>query len=180
MALTLTEKQAVVIEVTAIASKALSAVAVEYRGLTVEQITALRTEARKANVYLRVVKNTLARRALEGTGFACMRDGLVGPLMLGFSIDDPGAVARVFKEYLKSNDKLQMKLVAFGGKLLDPKDLSALANLPTYSQAISQLLGVMRAPIAKLVHTINAVPTKLVRTLDAVRAAKELANNSTN
>lgn len=180
MALTLTEKQAVVAEVAKVASKALSAVAAEYRGLTVDQMTALRIEARKANVYLRVIKNTLARRAFEGTGFACMSDGLVGPLILGFSIDDPGAVARVFKEYLKNNDKLQIKLVALGGRLLAPKDLAALATMPTYDQAISQLMAVMRAPIAKLVGTINAVPSKLVRTVDAIRIAKEQQTNQAN
>lgn len=173
MALTLAKKQTVVTEVAKIASTALSAVAADYRGLTVEQMTTLRTEARKAKVYLRVVKNTLARRAIEGTSFACMRDGLVGPLILGFSLDDPGAVARVFKDYLKTNDKLQVKLVAFGGRLLAPEDLPMLASLPTYDQAISQLMSVMRAPLAKLARTLSEVPSKLVRTLEAVRAAKE-------
>jgi large subunit ribosomal protein L10 len=173
MALTLAEKQVVVTEVKNIATKALSAVAADYRNLTVEQLTALRVEARKANVYLRVVKNTLARRAIADTSFACMQDSLVGPLILGFSLDDPGAVARVFKDYVKTNDKLQVKLVAFGGKLLTPADLSVLASLPTYDQAIGQLLSVIKAPIAKLTRTINEVPTKLVRTLQAVRETKD-------
>jgi len=173
MALTLAEKQVVVTEVKNIATKALSAVAADYRNLTVEQLTALRVEARKANVYLRVVKNTLVRRAIADTSFACMQDSLVGPLILGFSLDDPGAVARVFKDYVKTNDKLQVKLVAFGGKLLTPADLSVLASLPTYDQAIGQLLSVIKAPIAKLTRTINEVPTKLVRTLQAVRETKD-------
>jgi len=173
MALTIAEKRNVVTEVAEVASKALSAVAAEYRGLTVEQMTTLRVEARKAGVYLRVVKNTLAQRAIEGTSFSCMRDGLVGPLILGFSLEDPGAVARVFKDYMKANDKFQVRLVAFGGKLLAPEDLSVLASLPTYDQAIAQLMSVMRAPVAKLVRTMNEVPGKLVRTLAAVREAKE-------
>lgn len=173
MALTLTQKQNVVAEVAKIASTALAAVAADYRGLTVEQLTALRIEARKANVYLRVVKNTLARRAFEGTKFACMQDGLTGPLILGFSLDDPGAVARVFKNYVKTNDKLKVKLVSFGGKLLPPQDLSILASLPTYEQAISQLLSLMRAPVAKLARTFNEVPSKLVRTLQAIRETRE-------
>lgn len=173
MALTLAEKRTVVTEVAEVASKALSAVAVEYRGLTVEQMTSLRVEARKAGVYLRVVKNTLAQRALEGTSFACMRDGLVGPLILGFSLEDPGAVARVIKDYVKANEKFKVRLIAFGGKLLAPEDLSVLASLPTYDQAIAQLISVMQAPIAKLVRTINEVPSKLVRTMAAIREAKE-------
>jgi len=177
MALTLSKKQAVVTEVAQVAATALSAIAADYRGLSVEQMTALRVEARKADVYLRVVKNTLARRAIAGTSFACMQDGLVGPLVLGFSLSDPGAVARVFKDYLKTHDKMQVKLVAFGGKLLAPNDLSALASLPTYSQAMGQLVAVLQAPIVKLARSFNAVPTKLVRTLQAVRELKEQQSN---
>jgi large subunit ribosomal protein L10 len=173
MALTLAKKQTVVTEVAAVASKALSAIAAEYRGLTVEQLTALRVEARKVGVYLRVVKNTLAQRALAGTEFACMKDGLVGPLVLGFSLEDPGAVARVAAEYAKKNDKFQVRLIAFGGKLLPPEDLAVLASMPTYDQAISQLIATLQAPIAKLVRTINEVPSKLVRTLAAIRDDKE-------
>lgn len=173
MALTLAEKKTVVTEVAEVASKALSAIAAEYRGLTVDQITTLRVEARKAGVYLRVVKNTLAKRALEGTEFACMNDGLVGPLMLGFSLDDPGAVARVAKEYSKTNEKFKVKLIAFGGRLFAPEDIAVLASLPTYDQAISQLMSVIKAPVGKLARTINEVPGKLVRTLAAIRDAKE-------
>jgi len=173
MALRFAEKQTVVAEVAEVASKALSAIAAEYRGLTVEQLTALRVEARKVGVYLRVVKNTLARRALEGTDFACMKDGLTGPLILAFSLEDPGAGARVISEYVKSNDKLQVRLISFGGRLLKPEEIVVLATLPTYDQAISQLMSVIQGPTAKLVRTLNEVPGKLVRTLAAVRDAKE-------
>jgi large subunit ribosomal protein L10 len=107
------------------------------------------------------------------TEFACMKDGLVGPLVLGFSLEDPGAVARVAAEYAKKNDKFQVRLIAFGGKLLPPEDLAVLASMPTYDQAISQLIAIMQAPIAKLVRTINEVPSKLVRTLAAIREDKE-------
>jgi large subunit ribosomal protein L10 len=173
MALSIAEKKAVVAEVAEVASKAISAIAAEYRGLTVEQLTALRVEARKVGVQLRVVKNTLARRALEGTNFACMNDGLVGPMILAFSLDDPGAAARIVRDYVKTNDKLQVKLIAFGGKLLKPEDLVVLATLPTYDQAISQLMSVIQGPTSKLVRTLNEVPSKLVRTLAAIREAKE-------
>lgn len=173
MALTLAEKQTVITEVAEVAARAVSAVAAEYRGITAEQMTALRVEARKAGVYFRVVKNTLARRALEGTSFACMQDGLVGPLVLGFSLEDPGAVARVVKDYAKTNDKFKIKLVAFGGKLLAPTDLALLASLPTYEQALAHLIAVMQAPITKLVRTVSAVPNKLVRTIAAIRESKE-------
>lgn len=175
MALNFAQKQAVVAEVAEVASKAYSAIAAEYRGMTVDQLTALRVEARKAGVYLRVVKNTLARRAVEGTEFACMQDGLTGPLILAFSQEDPGSAARVISDFAKSNDKLQVRLVSIGGKLLPPEDIKVLATMPTYEEALSQLLSVMKAPIAKLARTLNEVPGKLVRTIAAIRDAKEAA-----
>jgi large subunit ribosomal protein L10 len=175
MALNFAQKQAVVAEVSEVASKAYSAVAAEYRGLTVEEMTELRAEARKAGVYLRVVKNTLARRAVEGTDFACMQEGLTGPLLLAFSQDDPGAAARVIQDFAKGHDKLEVRLVSIGGKMLAPEEIATLANMPTYDEAISQLMSVMQAPIAKLARTLNEVPGKLVRTLAAVRDAKEAA-----
>lgn len=173
MALNLEEKKAVVAEVSEIAAKAHSAVAAEYSGLTVEAITGLRAKARESSVYLRVVKNTLARRAVEGTAFECMKDALVGPLMLAFSKDDPGAAARVISDFAKTNDKLVVKLVSVGGKLLPPSEISRLASLPTKEQAISMLLSVMNAPIAKFVRTLNEVPGKLVRTVAAIREQKQ-------
>lgn len=175
MPLNLAEKQAVVAEVAEVAAKAHSAVAAEYCGLTVEEMTSLRVEARKAGVYLRVVKNTLARRAVEGTDFACMQDGLTGPLVLAFSQEDPGSAARVISDFVKTNDKLEVKLVSIGGKMLPAAEIQTLAKMPTYDQAISQLMSVMQAPAAKLVRTINEVPGKLVRTIAAVRDAKEAA-----
>jgi large subunit ribosomal protein L10 len=129
--LTLADKKAIVGEVAEIASSAHSAIAAEYRGMTVEQMTKLRNEARSKGVYLRVVKNTLARRAVEGTDFECMQDGLTGPLILAFSLEDPGSAARVISDFAKDNDKLVVKLVAIGGKMLDAKDIKAVASLPT-------------------------------------------------
>jgi len=175
LALNLEQKQAIVAEVAEVASKAHSAVAAEYRGLTVGALTQLRREARKNRVYLRVVKNTLARRAVEGTDFACMQAGLTGPLILAFSLDDPGAAARVIKDFVKGNDRLVVKLVSVSGKLLGPGDLEALAKMPTYEQAVSMLMSVMKAPIQKLASALNEVPGKLVRTIAAVRDAKEAA-----
>ena len=175
MALNLAEKQAVVAEVAEIASNAHSAIAAEYIGLTVEEMTDLRAEARKAGVYLRVVKNTLARRAIEGTDFACMQEGLTGPLILAFSQEEPGSAARVISDFAKGHEKLEVKLVSIGGELLAPAEIKTLAKMPTYDEAVSQLMSVMQAPIAKLARTINEVPGKLVRTLAAVRDAKEAA-----
>lgn len=175
MPLNLEQKKAVVAEVAEVASKAYSAVAAGYRGLTVEEMTELRAQARKAGVYLRVVKNTLARRAVEGTDFACMQDGLVGPLVIAFSQEDPGSAARVIDEFAQEHKQLEVKLVSIGGKMLSPEEIKTLAKMPTYDQAISQLMSVMQAPIAKLARTMNEVPGKLVRTLAAVRDAKEAA-----
>lgn len=175
MALNFAEKQAVVAEVAAVAAQAYSAIAAEYRGMSVDELTALRVEARKAGVYVRVVKNTLARRAVEGTDFACMRSGLVGPLVLAFSQADPGSAARVIGDFAKEHKKLEVKLVAVGGKLLAPEEISTLAKMPTYDQAISQLMSVMQAPVAKLARTLNEVPGKLVRTIAAIRDAKQAA-----
>jgi large subunit ribosomal protein L10 len=175
MALNMAQKQAIVAEVAEVAASAYSAVAAEYRGLTVEDLTRLRVEARQSGVYLRVVKNSLARRAVEGTEFECLRDGLTGPLMLAFSQEDPGSAARVVKDFAKGNDKLIVRLVAVGGELLAPTDIEKLASLPTYDQAISMLMALMKAPVEKLARTINEVPGKLVRTVAAIRDAKEAA-----
>ena len=175
MALTLEHKKAVVTEVAEVARGALSAIAAEYRGLTVAEMTNLRVNARNAGVYMRVVRNTLARRAFEGTDFACMNDSLSGPLILAFSREEPGSAARVMRDYAKENDKLVIKLVSFGGKLLEISDVGRLADLPTKDEAISQLLSVMMAPIAKLVRTLAEPQAKLVRTLAAVRDQKQTA-----
>lgn len=175
MPLNYEQKKAVVAEVSEVAGSAYSAVAAEYSGLTVEQMTELRVKAREAGVYLRVVKNTLARRAVEGTEFECMKEGLTGPLVLAFSQEDPGSAARVIKDFAKDHDKLVVKLVSIGGKLLDASELETLAKMPTYDQAISMLMAVMKAPVEKLARTVNEVPGKLVRTVAAIRDAKEAA-----
>jgi len=173
MALNLDQKKAVVKEVAAVASTALSAVAAEYRGLTVDEMTSLRVQARNEGVYLRVVKNTLAKRAVEGTEFECIKDGLSGPLLLAFSQEDPGSAARVIKDFMKEHNKLIVKLVSVGGELLDASELERLSKLPTRDQAISMLMAVMKAPVEKLARTLNEVPGKLVRTVAAVRDEKE-------
>lgn len=175
MALNFAEKQAIVSEVAEIASKAYSAIAAEYSTMTVAEMTQLRVKAREAGVYIRVVKNTLARRAVEGTDFECMQDGLTGHLVLAFSQEDPGSAARVIDEFSKGNKKLVVKLVSIGGKLLAPEEISTLAKMPTYEQAVSLLMAVMKAPVEKLARTINEVPGKLVRTVAAIKDAKEAA-----
>jgi large subunit ribosomal protein L10 len=175
MALNLDAKKTVVAEVAEVASKAYSVVAADYRGLTVEQMTELRVKAREQGVYMRVVKNTLARRAVEDTDFECIQEALVGPLVLAFSQEDPGSAARVVSDFAKEHKTLEVKLVSIGGKLLPGEEVTTLAKMPTYDEAISQLMSVMQAPIAKLARTLNEVPGKLVRTVAAIRDAKEAA-----
>jgi large subunit ribosomal protein L10 len=172
MPLNLEDKKVLVAEVTEVAKTALSVVAAEYRGLTVSQMTDLRSKARAQGVYMRVVKNTLARKAFAGTAFEPVGPKLKGPLVLAFSKDDPGAAARVVKAFAKDNEKLIATLVSLGGDVFSGKDLDKVANLPTRAQALSQLLGVLKAPIQKLVGTIAAPNQKLVRTIAAVRDAK--------
>ncbi|MGD2129880.1 MAG: 50S ribosomal protein L10 [Lysobacterales bacterium] len=175
MALNFEQKKAVVAEVAEAAGKALAAVAAEYRGLTVEEMTDLRAKAREGGVILKVAKNTLVRRAVEGTDYECMGDALTGPLLFAFSMEDPGAAARLVKDYSKDHDKLIAKLVAVGGQLYDVSELDRLSKLPTYDQAIAILMGVMKAPIEKFVRTLAEPQAKLVRTLAAVRDAKQAA-----
>ncbi len=175
MALNIEQKKAVVAEVAEVASIALAAVAAEYRGLTVEEMTELRVKAREGGVFLRVAKNTLVRRAVEGTEFECIQDSLTGPLLLAFSMEDPGAAARLVKDYAKSHDNLVAKLVAIGGQVYDASELDRLALLPTYDQGIAMLMGVMKAPIEKFVRTLAEPHTKLVRTFAAVRDARQAA-----
>jgi large subunit ribosomal protein L10 len=173
MALNLEDKKAMVAEVAAVAAKAQSVVAAEYRGLTVGQMTELRAKARAKGVYMRVVKNTLARKALAGTTFESVGPKLKGPLVLAFSKDDPGAAARVIKDFAKANEKLVATLVSLGGQVLPGKDLERVASLPTREQALAMLMGVMKAPIQKLVATLAEPPAKLARTLAAVRDQKQ-------
>lgn len=175
MSLSLEMKKAVVAEVAAVASRAYSAVAAEYRGLTVAEMTKIRIAARQENVYLRVVPNTLASHALEGTDFECMRSGLVGPLILAFSCDEPSAAARIIQGFSKEHSKLVVKMGCVGGKLIAPESLDFLAKMPTKEQAISMLMGVLQAPISKLTRVLAGPTTKLIRVVVAVRDQKQVA-----
>ena len=175
MALRLEDKKALVAEVNEVASRALSAVAAEYRGLSAGEFDLLRKKARENAIYLHVVKNTLAKRALQGTSFECMGTALTGPLVLGFSLEDPGAVGRVIKDFAKSHDKLVVKAVSIGGQLYGSKDIERLASLPSKEQALAMLMGVMKAPISKFVRTLAEPTAKFVRTVKAVGDAKQAA-----
>lgn len=175
MPLNLEDKKALVAEVNAVAAKALSVVGAENRGLTVGQMTSLRAKARAQGVYMRVVKNTLARKAVAGTPYECISPALKGPLVLAFSKEDPGAAARVVKAFAKDHDKLVATLVSLGGQLLGPKDIEKVASLPTLAQAIAQLMGLMKAPISKFVRTLAEPQAKLVRTIAAIRDQKQAA-----
>jgi large subunit ribosomal protein L10 len=175
MALRLEDKKTLVTEVNEIARSAQSVVAAEYRGLSVAKLTELRARARASKVYMRVVKNTLARRAVAGTPFECVGEKLRGPLILAFSQDDPGAAARLIKGFAKDHDKLVPTLVSLGGSVLPGKDLDRVASLPTRSEALAQLLGVLKAPIGKFVRTLAEPHAKLVRTIAAVKDQKQAA-----
>jgi large subunit ribosomal protein L10 len=175
MALRLEDKKKFVKEVNAVAGDSITAVAAEYRGLSVAEMTDLRREARNAGVYLRVVKNTLARRAVEGTEFECMKDSLTGPILLAFAKDDPGAAARVIKNFAKEHEALKAVSLSAGGELLPASDLAKLAELPTLDQARAMLLGVMIAPMTKLVRTLSEPPAMLARTLSERGSQEEAA-----
>ena len=155
MALNLTQKQEVVAELADVASKAHSLVAAEYAGITVAQMTAMRKKARETGVYLRVVKNTLASRAVAGTDYECVTDALVGPLLYAFSTEEPGAAGRLIMEFAKGNVKLQAKVVSMGGKLL--ADLDVLATLPTRDQALSMLLSLLAEPATRVARVLQAI-----------------------
>ena len=175
MAIGLEDKKAIVAEVNETATSALSLVIADARGVTVDGMTALRKDARDSQVTLRVVRNTLAKRALEGTEYECVNNTLSGPSLFGFSMEDPGAAARLFKDFAKENDSFEVKALAVSGQILGADQLDVLAKLPTRDQALSMLMSVMNAPVTKLVRTMNEVPGKLVRTLAAVRDQKEAA-----
>ncbi len=167
MPLTRKAKEAVVAEVNSVAASAKSAVAAEYRGLTVAQMTTLRAQARNADVYLKVVKNTLAHRAIEGTDFACMQDHLRGPLLLAFSSEDPGAAARLIRGFAREHEKLVAVAVALGGELYEGHEIDRVASLPTLDEARAQLLRVLEAPGSQLVRTLAEPGAMLARTLQA-------------
>ena len=174
MSLNIEGKKEVVAEVSERLKKAQTVVLAEYRGLPVEQITVLRSQARASGVYLRVLKNTLARRAVQGTPFEKLSDQMVGPLAYGIS-EDPVAAAKVLHAYAKGNDKLVIKGGAMPNQVLTAKEVGSLATMPGREQLLATLLGTMQAPVAKFVQTLNEVPSKFVRTLAAVRDQKEKA-----
>jgi large subunit ribosomal protein L10 len=173
VALRLEQKQEIVAEVNDAATSALSAVLADYRGLTVAEMTELRVKARETGVYLRVVRNTLVKRAVEGTDFECLNDALVGPTLLAFSTEDPGSAARLLKDYAKDFEELEIKALSIGGALLPADQIDRVAKLPTLDEARSQLMSVMQAPIIKLAQTLNEVPGKMVRVVAAVKDQKE-------
>jgi len=175
VSLNLEQKKVIVGEIAEVAAQAPSAIAAEYIGLSVTDMTKLRQSAREAGIYLRVVRNTLARRALEDTKFDCMRDGLSGPLLLAFSNEEPGSAARVIRDFAKDNDKLVAKLVSLDGKLLEAGDLERLASLPTLDQARAMLLGLLQAPLTKFVRVLAEPEAKFVRLLAAYRDHQEAA-----
>jgi large subunit ribosomal protein L10 len=175
MPIGLKEKQAIVAEVNETASNALSAVMADYRGVSVDDMTSLRKQAREAGVHVRVIRNTLAKRAFEGTEFECMSEAMLGPNILAFSLEDPGAGARVFKDFAKEVEDFEIKALSVGGKLLPADQIDALAKLPTRDQAIAMLMSVMQAPVTKLVRTFNEVPSKVTRVVAAVKDQKQEA-----
>jgi large subunit ribosomal protein L10 len=162
VALGLNEKKAIVAEVQEAASGALSAVVADARGVTVGAMTALRKEARENGIWVKVVRNTLAKRAIEGTDYECLSDSLTGPSLIAFSKEHPGAAARIFKDFAKENDKFELKVAAFEGAVVD---VNMLASLPTYDEAIAKLMSTMK----------EAAAGKLVRTIAAIRDQKEEA-----
>ncbi len=175
MPIGLEEKKAIVDEVNRTAGEALSAVMADYRGVSVEKMTALRKQAREEGVHIRVIRNTLAKIAFEGTDFECLSEALLGPNILAFSIEDPGAGARIFKEFAKENEAFEIKALAFGGKLLSADQVDTLAKLPTRDQALALLMSVMNAPLTKMVRTLNEVPGKVTRVFAALRDQKREA-----
>ena len=175
MALNLEDKKVIVSEVTEAVGNALSAVVADYRGTDVSALTSLRSKAREQGVYVRVVRNSLAKRAVAGTEFECMTEAFAGPTLLALSIDDPGSAARLLKEFAQANDTFEVRALAIGGELMGPEKLDAVAKLPTRDQAIAILMGTMVAPVTKLVSTMNEVPSKFVRVVAAVKDQKQEA-----
>jgi len=174
LSLNLEQKQAAVAEIAAQLAKAQAVIVAENRGLTVEAVTSLRAKARKSGLYLRVLKNTLARRAIKGTPFEKLTDQMAGPLMYGIA-QDPVAGAKVLSEFAKDNERFVIKGGAMPNVLMSTKDVKALATMPSREELLAKLVGTMQAPIVKLVRTMNEVPGRFVRTLAAVLAAREKA-----
>lgn len=174
MSLSLEQKQAVVSEVSAKLANAQAVIVAEYRGIGVENVTQLRARARKSGLYLRVLKNTLARRAVQGTPFAKLADQMTGPLMYGIA-QDPVAGAKVLADFAKENELFVIKGGAMQNAVMSAKDIKTLATMPSREELLANLMGTMQAPVAKLVRTMNEVPGKFVRTVAALRDQKEKA-----
>ncbi|MFT3741879.1 MAG: 50S ribosomal protein L10 [Gammaproteobacteria bacterium] len=175
MALKLEDKQKIVAEVAEVAAKSDFAVVASYRGLTVAKMTELRTKARQAGVYVRIVRNTLARRALQETMFACLQESLVGPLVLMLTAADPGEVARVIRDFSKENALLEVKALSFGNTVMASKELEAVANLPSRNQAIAMLLAVLQTPVTQLARTLAEPYTQVARAVQAIAEQKQAA-----
>jgi large subunit ribosomal protein L10 len=172
VSITLTQKQEMVSELNTLAGTSISAIVADYRGLTVSDMTDLRKTAREARVTMRIYRNTLAKRALKETAFSCLEDDLVGPTVLFFAHDEPGAAARVLRDFTKSNETLEVKALAIDGERLAPAELKAMASLPSRDEALAQLMAQMMAPVTQLVRTLNEPAAQTVRVIAAIRDAK--------
>ena len=173
MSITREQKTKIVNDLNAVAQSALSAVTADYCGLSVAQMNDLRSQAREKNVYLRIARNTLIKRAIEGTEFVCLNDALSGPVLLAFSKEEPGAAARLMRDFKKKHKQLEVKSLAIGGEVLPGSDLDKIAKLPTYDEAIATLMSVLNAPVTQLVRTIREPYAQAVRAVAAVRDQKE-------
>lgn len=173
MTITLAAKKAMVEEVASVASKAISAVVADYRGLTVNQMTELRNQARSSGVYLKVVRNTLTRRAFKDTPLSCLNDKLIGPLFIALSLEAPSDAARLLKDFVKKFEKLEIKALSVGNTVYEANQLEMVASLPTREEAIAKLMGLMIAPVEKFVRTLAEPQAKLVRLLAAIKEQKE-------
>ena len=175
MVLKLDDKKAIVAELAGVVEQSVSAIAADYRGLTVSEMTELRSTARKAGIVMRVYRNTLARRAVKETTFACLTDALVGPIVLFFSQDEPGAAARLLRDFVKAHEALEVKALVLDGQLLGPDQLKAVASLPSREEALASLLSVMNAPVTKFVRTLAEPYAQMVRVMGQVRDKKQAA-----
>jgi large subunit ribosomal protein L10 len=168
MALKLNDKKNIVANVAKVAGDAMSVIAADYRGLTVTEMTDLRAKARESGVYLRVIRNTLARRALENTNFSCLQDILEGPLCLAFSMSEPSSAAQLLSKFVKDHENLKVKALSIGGQLLGPDQLEVIAKLPNHKQAIAMLLGILQAVISRFINTLVEPYAKMARAIAAV------------
>jgi len=177
MPMRIDDKKIAVEELNEVANKAVSAIAADYHGTTVAELTKLRQEARDSSVHLKVIRNTLAKRALNDTKFSCFEDLLVGPTMLAFSLEDPTSAAKLLNNFTKVNKNFLIKGISLGDSLLELSKLSLIANMPSRDEALAQLAGLLNAPMSKFVSILNQVPSKLVRTLLAVKDQKQQAES---